>query len=128
MQKCSSTWSAEAWSEAYARALAYVFELPHARTVGSAESRDVVRAPLHSMGISDSSQNAVMLTHHLVISFCREIKGATSVKCRHCRAVQPGLFMARLPDTAPAALNPIRKLTTSSCGRQASIFAISQYM
>jgi hypothetical protein len=44
MQKYSSTWSQDAWEEAYARALAYVFELPHARTVGPAESQDLVRA------------------------------------------------------------------------------------
>lgn len=44
MQKYSSTWSEDAWEEAYARALAYVFELPHARTVGPAESQDLVRA------------------------------------------------------------------------------------
>ena len=43
MQKYSSSWTAEAWSEAYARALAYVFELPHARTVEPAEAQDMVR-------------------------------------------------------------------------------------
>ncbi len=42
MQKYSSSWTAEAWAEAYARALAYVFELPHARTVEPAEAQDMV--------------------------------------------------------------------------------------
>lgn len=44
MQKYSSIWSEDAWEEAYARALAYVCELPHARTVGPAGSQDLVRA------------------------------------------------------------------------------------
>ena len=44
MQKYSSTWSEDAWEEAYAGALAYVFELPHARTVGPAGSQDLVKA------------------------------------------------------------------------------------
>lgn len=42
MQKYSQSWSPEAWSEAYTRALAYVFELPHARTVEPAEAQDMV--------------------------------------------------------------------------------------
>ena len=42
MQKYSLSWSAEAWAEAYTRALAYVFELPHARTVEPAEAQDMV--------------------------------------------------------------------------------------
>ena len=48
MQKHSSSWSAEAWSEAYARALAYVFELPHARTVEPAETQDMVWEKAHN--------------------------------------------------------------------------------
>ena len=42
MQKYSSTWPAEVWSEAYTRALAYVFELPHARSVESEDSQEMV--------------------------------------------------------------------------------------
>ena len=42
-QKYSASWSAEAWSQGYARALAYVFELPHARSMDSAELQDMVR-------------------------------------------------------------------------------------
>ena len=43
VQKYSASWSAEAWAQAYARALAYVFELPHARSMDSADSQDMVR-------------------------------------------------------------------------------------
>ena len=49
MQKYSASWTAEAWVEAYSRALAYVFELPHARTVEPAEARDMVRDVSHAL-------------------------------------------------------------------------------
>ena len=51
MQKYSSTWPAEVWSEAYAKALAYVFELPHARTVESEDSQEMVKSTPHSLPI-----------------------------------------------------------------------------
>jgi hypothetical protein len=62
VQKYSSTWSEETWEEAYARALAYVLELPHARTVDPAGSQDLVRAP------SLASQQELSLGMPLVLS------------------------------------------------------------
>ena len=68
MQKYSPSWPAEAWAEAYGRALAYVFELPRARTVESAESQLVshgallgpneVYCPVHSGNASAFSPGA----------------------------------------------------------------------
>ena len=64
MQKYSSSWSAEAWAEAYARALAYVFELPHARTVESAEPQLVSReASLSSDDVYSSVHSGYHLLH-----------------------------------------------------------------
>ena len=69
MQKYSSSWSAEAWAEAYGRALAYVFELPHARTVETAEPQLV---SCGALSISDEVYCSVRSRSQL----CIEAQGA----------------------------------------------------